>query len=127
MSRLHSPILVVDLKHYIIRIHRSTLTALGNPKYIDIIVSPAQGKIGIRAQSERTPSSQRINTKSIALQRSIQLYSTELLKELITITPSWETGYIYKMEGELIDSEAIAIFSVADSEIIHNDEYATAR
>ena len=127
MSRLHSPILVVDLKYNIIRIHRSTLTALNNPRYIDIIVSPTKGKIGIRAQLERTPTSQAINTKALALQRSIQLYSTELLKELLTISPDWEEGHIYKMEGELIDSESIVIFSVSDSAIIHSDEYAAAR
>lgn len=127
MSRLHSPILVVDLKYNIIRIHRSTFAALGNPKYIELIVSPSHGKIGIRAQNKKTPSSQKINASSLALQRSIQLYSTGLIKELQYISPDWEDGHIYKMEGVLVNSEGVVIFDVAESEVIHSDEYAEAQ
>ena len=127
MSRWHSPMLVVDFKYNIIRIHRSTLDALGNPRYIEILVSPRQAKIAIRAQEKQTITSQKVNLESLLLQRSIQLYSTDLVRELLEINPSWEDEQIYRMEGVLIDSENIVMFDGSDSELIHSDEYAAAQ
>lgn len=127
MNRLRSPILVVDFKYNIIRIHRSTLVALGNPTFIEMIVSPSKGMIGIRAADTQTPTSQRINTASIALQRSIQLYSTNLVRELLGINPEWQDEQIYKMEGVLKNSEHMVLFDFSSSELVHSDEYATAQ
>jgi hypothetical protein len=127
MNRLRSPILVVDFKYNIIRIHRSTLVALGHPKYIELIVSPSKGIIGIRAQESQTPTAQKINAESFALQRSVQLYSTNLVRELLGINPEWQNEQIYKMEGVLKDSEHIVLFDVSSSELVHSDEYATAQ
>ena len=127
MSKCLSPVLVVDFKYNIIRIHRSTLLALGNPSFFDVLVSPSQGKIGIRAQQSRTTTAQKVNTTSLELQRSIQLYSTNLVRQLLEINPEWDDEQIYKMEGVLIDSEDMVMFDSHNSELIHNDEYATAQ
>ena len=127
MNRLRSPILVVDFKYNIIRIHRSTLAALDNPQYIDMLVNPSKGMIGIRAQSKQTPTAQKVNRDSLVLQRSIQLYSTHLVRELFGLNPEWQDGHIYKMEGVLINSEHTVLFDVSSSELVHSDEYATAQ
>ena len=127
MNRLRSPILVVDFKYNIIRIHRSTLAALDNPQYIDMLVNPSKGMIGIRAQSKQTPTAQKVNRESLVLQRSIQLYSTHLVRELFGLNPEWQDGQIYKMEGVLINSEHTVLFDVSSSELVHSDEYATAQ
>ena len=127
MSKCLSPVLVVDFKYNIIRIHRSTLLALGNPSFFDVLVSPSQGKIGIRAQQSRTTTAQKVNTTSLELQRSIQLYSTNLVRQLLEINPKWDDEQIYKMEGVLIDSEDMVMFDSHNSELIHNDEYAAAQ
>ena len=127
MSKCLSPVLVVDFKYNIIRIHRSTLLALGNPSFFDVLVSPSQGKIGIRAQQSRTTTAQKVNTTSLELQRSIQLYSTNLVRQLLEINPEWDDEQIYKMEGVLIDSEDMVMFDSHNSELIHNDEYAAAQ
>lgn len=127
MSKCLSPVLVVDFKYNIIRIHRSTLLALGNPSFFDVLVSPSQGKIGIRAQQSRTTTAQKVNTTSLELQRSIQLYSTNLVRQLLEINPKWDDEQIYKMKGVLIDSEDMVMFDSHNSELIHNDEYAAAQ
>ena len=127
MNRLRSPILVVDFKYNIIRIHRSTLVALGNPTYIELIVSPGKGFIGIRSQELQTPTAQKINSESFVLQRSVQLYSTTLVRELLGLNPDWQDEQIYKMEGVLINSEHTVLFDVSASELVHSDEYATVQ
>ena len=127
MSRWHSPMLVVDFNYNIIRIHRSTLDALGNPEYVEILVSPKHAKIGIRAHDKQTITSQKVNSESLLHQRSIQLYSTDLARELLEINPKWENDQIYRMEGVLIDSENMVLFNGMDSELIHSEEYATAQ
>ena len=127
MSRWHSPILVVDFKYNVLRIHRSTLDALGNPDYFEILVSPKKGRIAIRAQKTRTPTAQKVSLQSLTLQRSIQLYSTVLTRELLSINPAWENEQIYRMEGALVDSEKLVIFDSLRSELIHSDEYAAAQ
>lgn len=127
MSKCLSPVLVVDFKYNIIRIHRSTLLALGNPSFFDVLVSPSQGKIGIRAQKNRTTTAQKVNKTSLELQRSIQLYSTNLVRQLLEINPKWDDEQIYKMEGVLINSEDMVMFDSHNSELIHNDDYAAAQ
>ena len=127
MSKCLSPVLVVDFKYNIIRIHRSTLLALGNPSFFDVLVSPSQGKIGIRAQQSRSTTAQKVSTTSLEHQRSIQLYSTNLVRQLLEINPEWDDEQIYKMEGVLIDSEDMVMFDSHNSELIHNDEYAAAQ
>ncbi|SDB52046.1 hypothetical protein [Butyrivibrio sp. INlla16] len=127
MNRSRSPILVVDFKYNIIRIHRSTLMALGHPKFIELIVAPSKGIIGIRAEATLTPTAQRVNTDSLALQRSVQLYSTNLVRELLGLNPEWQNEQIYKMEGVLKDSERTVLFDISNSELVHSDEYAAAQ
>ena len=40
--------IAVDLKKYRIRIHRSTLTLLGTPKYVQFLVSPSAMMLAIQ-------------------------------------------------------------------------------
>ena len=51
MSRenLFQPILCIDLKKSLIRIHRNTLRLLGDPDYIQLLINPATKMIAIKA------------------------------------------------------------------------------
>lgn len=46
--------IAVDLKKYRIRIHRSTLTLLGTPKYVQFLVSPSAMMLAIQGTDKRT-------------------------------------------------------------------------
>lgn len=51
MSRenLCQPILSIDLKKSLIRIHRNTLRLLGDPDYIQLMINPNSKMIAIKA------------------------------------------------------------------------------
>lgn len=45
----NTEILSFDTKKFRIRIHKSTIHALGNPKYIDLLVNPEKRLVAVRA------------------------------------------------------------------------------
>ena len=51
MSRenLYQPILSIDLKKSLIRVHRNTLRLLGDPDYIQLLINPNAKMIAIKA------------------------------------------------------------------------------
>ncbi len=122
MSSCHSPALVIDLKYMAIRIHRSTLEALENPEYIELLVSPSLSTLAIRASS-KTTTAQRINRQKLDTSQSIMLYSTPLVQNILNISPDWEIGCKYKMVGIAIPDRSMIVFEMRKARKIHEYEY----
>ena len=88
MSKCLSPVLVVDFKYNIIRIHRSTLLALGNPSFFDVLVSPSQGTSILAGD---------INVSRKAILRLNSLSESELKKCIEKIEASQDTRILSSM------------------------------
>lgn len=98
--------LQLDLARSRIRVHRKTLTALGNPEYILLIVNPEEKTLGI-IQSANTPSAHRIKYSSG--KQCQELYSTSLSRQFRRVMPNWINGGKYLLSGDLM-ADGTAVF-----------------
>ncbi len=104
--------LLVDMKKNRIRIHKNTLRALGNPRFVVLIVNPEEHTIGIKCSSQDDKLSHRIRQSIMNTKGSYELYSKSLISELRNVCPDWcDTGK-YRLEGEIIPAENIAVFDM---------------
>ena len=52
INRNSAATISIDLKEYCIRIHRTVYRMLGEPKYIQLLVNPDLGYVGIKASEK---------------------------------------------------------------------------
>lgn len=114
--------MVIDLKYMSIRIHKSTLDALGNPEYIELLVAPLLRTLAIRP-SNKTVTAKRINKQKLDSSRSFMVYSTPLVQNILNISPDWDIGHTYKMEGKAIPDKSMIVFEMRNARKIHEYEY----
>lgn len=116
MNKYHkSPILFIDLKKNRIRIHRYTLQLLGNPEYIQILVNPEAGEIAVRRTVMQGALSHKVASIHLGSQKSYELYSKKLLRELSSISYSWREDQSYQLYGTLVSSHQLVRFPFRDA------------
>lgn len=104
------PIILVDMAKNRLRIHRSTLAAIGKPEFILIIVNPDARTIGVMPCDNRNPGAHRVKTQSVLGKNCFELYSASFTRKLREVRPDWLAAGKYKMEGDLIPGESVARF-----------------
>ncbi len=103
----------IDMKKYRIRLHKSTLHALGDPPYLQLLVNPSLGVVALRAVSRYTSgdSIHRISKKQLLSSNSVEIYSMSFVQTLIRAIPNLTGGPLYRMIGSLVPAEKLAVFS----------------
>lgn len=104
--------LLLDLAKSRIRIHRNTLTALGRPEYILLIVHPEEKTLGIMESNMNIPGVHKIKPQSG--KQCYELYSTGLSRQFRKVMPGWVNGGKYLLTGELMP-DGTAVFSMNDA------------
>ena len=112
------PAILVDFKKYRIRIHKNTLLALGNPNYVLILVNPEERTLAVLRSGLSDPRAYRITTTSLEANKSVELYSRALVKNLCDVFSGWHDRQSYRLYGEIIPSEGIARFSMPEAELV---------
>lgn len=109
----HSVMISIDIKKYRIRFHKSTLHALGDPPYVQLLVNPTAGIVALRAVDRYSYGDpvHRVPRQQLQSGSSIEIYSTSLVQTLMQVVPDLADGRLYRMSGELVPSENIAVFS----------------
>lgn len=126
MSKPTTPTTIaIDLKKYRIRIHKSTIHLLGDPKYIQLLVKPESGQVAIRAIEKETRGDQnfKVDSKTIKSDNSYELYSQTLIKKLCTIVEGLEPNYTYRLNGEILTAQKAALFSLKTISRIEPSEF----
>ena len=102
----------IDMKKYRIRFHKSTLHALGDPPYVQLLVNPSQGVVALRAVDRYSSgdSIHRVSRKQLQSANSVEIYSMSLVHTLMQVVPHLVDGRVYHMSGELVPSENLALF-----------------
>lgn len=93
------PALSIDMKHNLIRIHKATLSALGNPKYIQLLINPDDKCIVIMEGHSKDKLAHHVRYEKIQKGQSFELYSTILLQNLLSISDHCETMKAYRIYG----------------------------
>ena len=115
MSDNNSPIVLlsVDMKKYRIRIHKATLHLLGDPPYIQLLINPASSIVALKSVYRSTSKDQthRVPRKTLRSSNSVEIYSKYFIDRLNELVPDLTDGNCYHMNGTIIPSEKMAVFS----------------
>ena len=112
MSRenLCQPILSIDLKKSLIRIHRNTLRLLGDPDYIQLLINPNSKMIAIKAGDKRDYLAHKVRKY-----RFETGYCKDLLQTMMTVDCGWEYGNIFRLYGQFNSKAGVIQFSMLET------------
>lgn len=115
-------IIAIDLKKERIRIHKKTLHALGEPKYIQLLYNPEAKQLVIKCYEKGSASENlfRVALETLRADFSYEICSKELLNLWSETIEDMNTGNTYRIYGELIDNNKAALFSM--DTLQHTDE-----
>ena len=114
-NSLARPAIVVDLKKYRIRVHKNTLHSIGDPDDVLLLVNPEECTLAILRSDLSDPLSHHISWASLAKRKSFELYSRALIKSLRDVCCYWQDNQSYRIYGEIISKEGLALFHIAKS------------
>lgn len=107
--------ILIDLKKKRIRIHRSTLHALGDPDRVYLLVNPDQRMLAVQSALVSDKRAHKVYTTAESNRQTYELYSTSLVANLLTLNPDWTEPYKYRIKGEAIPSENAVVFKMDDA------------
>lgn len=105
-----SPIsMTIDLKQNRLRIYKTVLYQLGQPKYIQLLVNPARRIIAVR-RVDQAVSGDLTHKVNLTSKNSVDISSTSFLNELCGVVGGLDHHFSYRLSGTVLASERIAIF-----------------
>lgn len=114
--------LLVDLKKYRIRIHKSTLHLLGDPEYIQLLVNPSDMLVAIQSQEKPGNQTCKINwDKLSSSDNSYELYSRLLTLRLCDAFGCMREGRCYRLIGSVLPANKVAYFSIKEMQPLDGD------
>lgn len=90
---------------------KKTLHLLGDPDYIQLLVNPEDLFIAIRPVGKKAKLAHKIDWSKPS-RASYELCSKNLIETLGTVCPNWDRNKNYKLTGEIVESENIAMFDL---------------
>ena len=114
----------IDLKKYCIRIHKACLHLIGDPKYIQILVNLDDMAVVIRSvdhtlRGDQTHKANQTRSKST---NSVEIYSRFFIRKLCQEIQDVKLGSSYRVTGEVIPEQRIAVFSLREFEEIRREK-----
>lgn len=118
-----TPMITLDMKKNRIRIHKTTLRLLMNPKFIHILINPEKNTLAICPSLHRGRDTLSIQCRT---NHDCELYSKDLMYQISTLKPEINTDTSYRIEG-IMDEENIAIvFNISNIVTLNEKEYTNA-
>lgn len=107
-------IMSFDLKKFRIRIHKSTIHTLGDPRYIHLLVNPEKRTVAVRAYNGTSPGkdAHRIKQSLMNSDNSYEIYSRPFVTKLCEVVGGLETECGYRISGVIVPSEKMAVYSL---------------
>lgn len=113
---IDQPAIFIDQKRYRIRIYKRTLHMLGDPQFIQLLIHPKEYIIVVRAAAQSDGLTHRVVWKSFIGKQSYELNSKNLVQKIQHACPGWVNGQSYRLFGEIVPSENIAVFDMRKAE-----------
>lgn len=117
-NRFSRPTMSVDLKKYRIRIHKNTLHSIGDPDHVLLLVNPEERTIALLSSNNSDPRAHKLIQVSSSNQKSIDLYSRSLVKNLRNLCSYWQDNQSYRLYGEIISNKGVAQFHMDQSVLL---------
>ena len=109
------PALSLDFKRNRIRIHKSAIRSIGNPDSIQFLVNPQKGMLAIMRSDHSDLRAHRLHWRQLAHGQSFELHSKRLLRRLQGLCAAWQDNRTYRIRGETVPNQGVAVFRVAES------------
>jgi len=105
-------VMSIDLKKDRLRIHRYTLKLLGDPEFVQLLISPAQEAIIVQGRSERETGGQEI---PVTFDRpgprgTFEIYSRELVSRILRHFPGLDREGLTRLTGRYMEEEVSVCF-----------------
>jgi len=114
-SNSSRPAISIDLKKDRIRIFKRTLHAIGDPKYILLLVNPEDRTIVILRSDRDDQRAFRLPQARFDDKQCFELHSKALIQNLRVMCEDWTEDYSYRIYGEVVKNEGIAQFRISES------------
>ena len=111
MAECTSTNITIDIKKSRIRIFRTTIHAIGDPKKIQLLVNPTTRSVAIKAV-ERELSGDQAHTLHPDIRDGYEIYSRAFVNKLCEVAGGLDKNYSYRMKGKIISSEKLVVFSM---------------
>lgn len=109
----NSAVMTIDLKRNRFRIHKSTLSKMGMPQYIQFLINPEEMFIAILGTDRPLAGGTANRVKLVHMSnKSIEFYSNTLLCALVNMIGTLDFQYSYRMSGEVDVANRVAYFSM---------------
>lgn len=124
MSNELSMTISIDLKKMRLRIYKKVLYAMGEPKYIQLLVNPNAKQIAIRGipEGESHKYAERISSLDMLSDNSVEFYSKEFLQNLSELVDTLNFQCSYRLYGSFVNEQNMAVFSLDTLEEIESQE-----
>ena len=109
------PAILIDLKRNRIRIYKRTLHAIGDPKYILLLVNPEDLTVVILRSDQNDQRAVHLPQARFNDKQCFELHSKALIQNLRSMCEDWIDDYSYRIYGEVIKDEGVAQFCISES------------
>jgi len=105
------PAMTLDCKRCRIRLHGTTISALGNPEYVLLIINPDDLTIGVMGTDKNEAGAHKLYGGRYGRAYS-ELISTPLLREINRVCNEIKLGNSYRLEGVKMPNKNIVVFEI---------------
>ena len=104
----------IDLKKNRIRIFKSMIHQIGDPKHIQLLVNPSEMKMAVRAVDKELPNGQtvKVNQHQMNSENSFEIYSMYFIRKLVELTGQSDYNGTYRISGTITPCHTGAIFDL---------------
>ena len=111
-------VMSIDPKKYRLRIHKQTLKLLGDPEFVQLLISPAEGAIIVQGRSERETGGQEIPVTfdKPGPSGTFEIYSMELINRIRRHFPALDRERLTRLTGRFMNEDACVCFPLSTQE-----------
>ena len=109
--------ILISLSKNRISITRNTLSLIGNPSHILLMVNPEDRTLVVSQGSSSDIRSHKVPVLKANMKREVELYSKPLILRILSIADDWEDNASYRLPGEFIQVENLLRFHIEKSEM----------
>lgn len=103
--------IAIDKRKHRIRLHKTMLRKLGNPKYIQLLINSDKMIIAILCLDKEMLGDQSFKINyNISSPDSIEMYSQSLVTQIYDLIKETDGANSFRIYGEIIPSQNLAIF-----------------
>ena len=111
MAEYASTNITIDIKKSRIRIFKTTIHAIGDPRKIQLLVNPHTKSVAIKAV-DRELAGDQAHTLHPDIRDGYEIYSRAFVNKLCEVAGGLDKNYSYRMKGQIIPSEKLVVFSM---------------